>query len=615
MATANIKAVITAEDRASGVIAGVGNKFSTMAGAFAVGGLAVNAVSAAFNGLVDAGKNVLKGATDFEQSRVAFETMLGSADKAKKMLKEVSDFAAKTPFELPEVVTGAKQLLAYNIEADKIIPTFKALGNIAAGVGKDKLPQLILAFGQVKAATKLTGQELRQFTEAGVPMLATLATQMGKTEGEIKKMVEAGQIGFADVEKALFSMSQEGGKFNGLMEKQALTLGGVMSNLSDNFGRIGRQIVGISDEGEIKKGGIFYYLTQGANGLLTWVDTNKDKIIGFFDGLVEAGKRVVNFLKPRLEDLFSGVGPGLQKAWEVLKPALDDLVRVWNEELYPALQRFWKDVLEPMMPVLGVILVGIIYTVIEAFKFWLQYITIIINIFTDLSNFFTKTLPEAAANMTKWLTEKITYLKDHFWETIGFIIGFFATLPQKIGFWIAKAITDAINWLLSIDWGGVLNNILNAFKALGDSIWNTMTGTWNRIKNINWGDMAAGIGKGIANAVIGMVEGAINGAIAGTGLGKVRLPRFARGVENFSGGLAIVGEKGPELVSLPRGSSVTPNDKLAAAKGGTTIINISPQIGVFAGSPQEMRNLSVKILDSLKDIADSKNMTVQELLV
>jgi len=614
MATANIKAVITAEDRASGVISKVGSNFSTMAGAFTVGGLAVNAVTAAFNGVVDAGKNVLKGATDFEQSRVAFETMLGSADKAKKMLKEVSDFAAKTPFELPEVVTGAKQLLAYNIEADKIIPTFKALGNIAAGVGKDKLPQLILAFGQVKAATKLTGQELRQFTEAGVPLLSTLATQMGKTEEEIKKMVETGKIGFPDVEKALFGMSQEGGKFAGLMEKQSLTLGGVMSNLSDNFGRIGREIVGISDTGDIKEGGIFYYLTKGANGFLQWVDTNKDKIIGFFQGIVDFTKSAVQFIKPRMEDLFSGVAPALTKAWEFLKPSLEALWKTIEEKVYPVFQRLWKEVLEPLMPVLGVLFVGAIWLVINALNILLQIWSFFENILISVVSFFTTTVPEAFQKATNWIVEKVTYLKDHFWESIGFIIGFFATLPAKILFWIVAAIGGVIDWLSKIDWGKILNNILDAFKSLGSNIWNAMVDTWNKLKNINWGEVASGIGKGIANAIVGMVEGAINGAIAGTGLGKVKLPRFARGVENFSGGLAIVGERGPEIVNLPKGSSVIPNNKIAPVSGGNTTINISPQIGVFAGSPQEMRNLSVKILDALKDIADSKNMTVGEML-
>lgn len=615
MATANIKAVITAEDHASGVIKNVGNSFGTLSGAFAVGTLAANAITGAFSAVASAGKEVLKSSVDFEQSRIAFETMLGSADKAKKMLKDVSDFAAKTPFELPEVVTGAKQLLAYNIEADKIIPTFKALGNIAAGVGKDKLPQLILAFGQVKAATKLTGQELRQFTEAGVPMLATLATQMGKTEGEIKKMVEEGKVGFADVEKALFGMSEQGGKFANLMEKQSLTLGGVLSNLSDNFGRIGREIVGISDTGDIKQGGIFWYLTKGANGLLAWIDTNKDKIIGGFTAIVDGVKGAVEFIAPRVQDLMSGVGPAFQKAWEFLRPSLEALWNTFETKVIPTLQRLWKEVLEPLMPVLGVILVGAIWLVINALNVFLNIWNFIYNILITIANFFIKTLPEAFMAAVAWITERATYLKNHFWEVIGFIVGFFATLPIKVMAFIGQMFANIISYIMNINWGNVLSGIWNAFTGLFSNIWNGFMNLFRSVSNIDWGATIRGIAKGAGNALIGMLEGAINGALSGIpGSPKVRIPRFAKGVENFSGGLAVVGERGPELVALPKGSSVIPNNRIATASGSNTTINISPQIGVFTGSPQELRTLSVKILEALKDIADSKNISVQELM-
>ena len=128
-------------------------------------------------------KQAVDATAAFEQNRIAFETMLGSADKARVLLKQLSDFAMKTPFDLPQVVEASQRLLAYNVSAEKIIPTMQMLGNISAGVGRDKLPQLILAFGQVKAATKLTGAELRQFSEAGVPLLQALVDNANKAGG------------------------------------------------------------------------------------------------------------------------------------------------------------------------------------------------------------------------------------------------------------------------------------------------------------------------------------------------------------------------------------------------------------------------------------------------
>jgi tape measure domain-containing protein len=191
--------------------------------------------AAAFTGLAFLTKGVIAAGATFEQTQIAFETMLGSAETAQNTLRELSRFAAKTPFELGQLEEASKRLLAYGMTADDLIPTLRMLGDISAGVGMDKLPQLILAFGQVKAATKLTGMELRQFSEAGVPLLGTLAEQLGKTEGEILEMVSAGQIGFEEVRKALASLTGEGGRFFNLMERQSGSLGGLWSNLKDQI--------------------------------------------------------------------------------------------------------------------------------------------------------------------------------------------------------------------------------------------------------------------------------------------------------------------------------------------------------------------------------------------
>lgn len=200
-----------------------------------VGTIAFGSLSYLTKGIVEAGAGI-------EQTQIAFDTMLGSAEKARSLLGDLALFAAKTPFELPQVEEAAKRLLAYGTAADDLIPTLKMLGNIAAGVGMDKLPQLILAFGQVQAATRLTGMELRQFTEAGVPLLDTLAKQFGTTAGAIQEMVSEGKISFADVETALSSLTGEGGRFFNLMERQSASLGGQWSNLKDQISLTARTI-------------------------------------------------------------------------------------------------------------------------------------------------------------------------------------------------------------------------------------------------------------------------------------------------------------------------------------------------------------------------------------
>lgn len=185
MATStNVQVILDAKDNASHVIHGVGDNAqkagSNASEAFTKGGLAAGGFLAAITGLGVAMANV---AGDFEQNRISFEVMLGSAEAGRKALTDLSNFAVKTPFELPQLLTASKSLLAYGVEAENLIPTLKNMGDIASGVGMDKLPNLILAFGQVKAATRLTGMELRQFTEAGVPMLQLLVDQANKAGG------------------------------------------------------------------------------------------------------------------------------------------------------------------------------------------------------------------------------------------------------------------------------------------------------------------------------------------------------------------------------------------------------------------------------------------------
>nr|WP_305051541.1 tape measure protein [Elizabethkingia bruuniana] len=107
---------------------------------------------------------------------------------------QMVDLAAKTPFSLQDVSSGAKQLLAFQIPAKEVVDTLTRMGNIASGLGVP-LSRINLVYGQVKAKGKLMGDDLRQFTEAGIPMVAELAAKFKKSESEISAMVSAGKLG------------------------------------------------------------------------------------------------------------------------------------------------------------------------------------------------------------------------------------------------------------------------------------------------------------------------------------------------------------------------------------------------------------------------------------
>ncbi len=201
----------------------------------------VGAMAVVGTAIAGVGTIALKQAGNYEQSLIAFTTMLGSQERATTMLNDLAQMAKKTPFELRGIEENAKQLLAMGIEADKLVPTLKAVGDVSAGLSVD-MGRLAYNYGQVKAQGQLTGVELRDFARAGVPLIAELAKNLNVTESEIKEMVSAGKIGFADVEMAFQTMTSEGGKFNNLMEEQSSSLQGQVSNLKDEFNLLMREI-------------------------------------------------------------------------------------------------------------------------------------------------------------------------------------------------------------------------------------------------------------------------------------------------------------------------------------------------------------------------------------
>jgi len=193
-----------------------------------------------------AGAGIIAGgfrlAAQFEQTTIAFSTILGSADLAKKKLDELASFAARTPFTIPGVENAARGLIAVGFSADELLPTLKALGDVSAGLGRGEegLRRLVLNLGQVKAQAKLTGRELRDFTILGVPLLEELAKILGVAKDQIFSLTQAGDISSEVVTQAFKNMSSAGGRFEDLMFKINKTVQGQFSNLIDEIVRIGR---------------------------------------------------------------------------------------------------------------------------------------------------------------------------------------------------------------------------------------------------------------------------------------------------------------------------------------------------------------------------------------
>lgn len=196
--------------------------------------------------------NIVKIRGEFQQTEIAMETMLGSADKANALISQLVQTAAKTPFGMTEVTKGAKQLLAYGVAAEEVNDTLVRLGNIASGLSIP-LNDLVYLYGTTMTQGRVFTQDMRQFMGRGIPLADELAKQFGVSKDKVSELVTAGKVGFPEVKKAIEAMTNEGGKFYNLMEKQSSSLTGQWSNLKDAWDMmlndLGEKIQGIAGTG------------------------------------------------------------------------------------------------------------------------------------------------------------------------------------------------------------------------------------------------------------------------------------------------------------------------------------------------------------------------------
>lgn len=180
------------------------------------------------------GSDVIEATGKMQQLQVALSTILQSKSKADALLAEITEFAKKTPFNLDDVATGAKQLLAYGSSADNVVKELSMLGDVASGL-QIPLGSLIYLYGTLRVQGRAYWRDIQQFQGRGVNVVEEMAKNLGVTQDQIKKLVEEGKIGFKDVEKAFQSMTSEGGKFNNMLENSSGTWPQRIANIEDTL--------------------------------------------------------------------------------------------------------------------------------------------------------------------------------------------------------------------------------------------------------------------------------------------------------------------------------------------------------------------------------------------
>lgn len=188
----------------------------------------------------------------FQQLEIAFSTMLKSKEAADKLMTELVDIAAKTPFDLQGVAQSAKQMIAYGSSAENVGDELVMLGNVAAGVGS-QLSEIAYLYGTLRTQGRAYAVDIRQFAGRGIPIYEELAKVLGVTKDEVSGLVKEGKVGFKEVEQAFKNMTSESGIYYNLMQEQSKSLTGQISNLKDAWdsmlNKIGKETQGIASTG------------------------------------------------------------------------------------------------------------------------------------------------------------------------------------------------------------------------------------------------------------------------------------------------------------------------------------------------------------------------------
>ena len=502
---------------------------------------AIGAVSGAFGAAVLSG---VKYNSQMEQYITSFGTMLGSAEEATKLVNNLKEMGAKTPFETSDLAKASQTLLAFGTSAEDLLPTLQMLGDVSQG-NKERFDSLTLAFAQVGSAGKLSGQDLLQFVNAGFNPLNEISKMTGESMAELKERMSAGGVSAEEVAEAFKHATSEGGQFYQAMEAQSQTFNGQMSTLKDNaMSFIGELTLGVTNTlkdsvlptvngwlEELQSA----FTSNGVEGVVTAFGSI---LADACTKLAESAPGVVELAVGFIQSFMKGIGDNapqlIQAAKQIVSALVDGLIKLLPSEVQ-------KPVKET---------VNILKRSFESGG--------LRNAINTVSNIL-KNLGKVVTNLAKTILPPLAKAVDFLGKNIKIILPLVTSVVAGIkAFNIAKTAATAINSLkasfqtaalqlsLFIAQEGaaaVATSASAAALTAKEVVVGTLTGKISLVTAAQW------LWNTAMNAnPIGVVIGLVAALAAGIGLLCVALDDGKSGQEQFSESSRALGESMADVV-------------------------------------------------------------------
>jgi len=364
----------------------------------------LGAATAGLAGLAGIGGSLAMGvklAAEMETAQIGFTTMLGSAEKAKAFLSDLSKFAASTPFQLGDLRQSAQGLLAYGFSADEAMGLIKTLGDVSAGSGA-QLSELVRITGAIKSGGGFVSLgDLNQYASRSIPIFDILAKQLGVTAAQIKKMASTGKLSYEHIATAMGTLTQEGGLFHGSMIKQSQSLSGLFSTLKDNVSFVLMEL-----------------------GQLLISEFNFKDLLGNVTEFAQNSLAKIQEWSPAIKASFGVVKAIIFSLGEQIKTIWDAVSAYWGPIISQFLPDFtsgfssWQDFI---VSALVAVEYGLKNWRTVAERSFLSTYLAVVRFAENFKHFFTAVLPQVIKNYVKFQIDNFKGLIKNIGEVIKYI--------------------------------------------------------------------------------------------------------------------------------------------------------------------------------------------------